>query len=104
MNTKPTCLAFLLSTNPPENWNVSHKGFFDQGKHAFQWGVGYDKAKINDKLNEWEFQDSAGYALPYQPNMLRLNKVIKSSAALDINKFSGYIQDNILLIRLLEIK
>ncbi len=80
-----------------ENWNVSHKGFFDQGKHAFQWGVGYDKAKINDKLNEWEFQDSAGYSLPYQPNMLRLNKVIKSSAALDINKFSGYIQDNILL-------
>ena len=58
---------------------------------------GYDKAKINDKLNEWEFQDSAGYTLPYQPNMLRLNKVIKSSAALDINKFSGYIQDNILL-------
>ena len=53
-----------------ENWNISHKGNYDLGKHAWQWGLGYDKSKINDKLNEWEFQDSAGYALPYQPNLL----------------------------------
>lgn len=80
-----------------ENWNVSHKGNYDYGKHAFQWGLGYDKTSIKDKLNEWEFQDSAGYSLPYQPDMLRLNKSVKSNATLDINKFSGYIQDNILL-------
>lgn len=80
-----------------ENWNVSHKGNYEQGKHAFQWGLGYDKTAIADKLNEWEFQDSAGYALPYQPDMLNLNKVVKSTASLDIDKFSGYLQDNILL-------
>ncbi|HMK25402.1 MAG TPA: TonB-dependent receptor [Chitinophagaceae bacterium] len=80
-----------------ENWNISHKGNYDAGKHAIQWGLGYDRTTIADKLNEWEFQDSAGYALPYQPNMLQLNKVIKSNADLDINKFSGYLQDNILL-------
>ncbi len=80
-----------------ENWNVSHKGNYDKGKHAFQWGIGYDKTTIADKLNEWEFQDSAGYTLPYQPNMLQLSKVIKSNANLAINKFSGYLQDNILL-------
>lgn len=80
-----------------ENWNVSHKGNYDQGKHAFQWGLGFDRTYIADRLNEWEFQDSAGYALPYQPNLLQLNKVLKSNASLDINKFSGYLQDNILL-------
>ncbi len=80
-----------------ENWNIGHKGNYDQGKHAWQWGLSYDKTSISDKLNEWEFQDSAGYSLPYQPNMLQLSKVIKSKADLDINKFSGYIQDNILL-------
>jgi hypothetical protein len=79
------------------NWNVAHKGNYDQGKHAFQWGLGFDKTAITDKLNEWEFQDSAGYSLPYQPDMLRLNKLLKSNAGLTINKFSGYIQDNILL-------
>lgn len=79
-----------------ENWSVAHKGNYDAGKHAFQWGLSYDRSSIADKLNEWEFQDSAGYALPYQPNMLQLSKVIKSNADLDINKFSGYLQDNIL--------
>lgn len=78
-----------------ENWNFSHKGNYDMGRHAFQWGVAYDKTKIHDKLNEWEFQDSAGYSLPYQPNLLQLSKSIKSKADLDIDKFSGYVQDNI---------
>ena len=80
-----------------QNINLSHKGNYDQGKHALQWGLSFDKTKIADKINEWEFQDSAGYALPYSPNMLQLSNVIKSSANLDINKYSGYIQDNILL-------
>ncbi|HKB43266.1 MAG TPA: TonB-dependent receptor, partial [Chitinophagaceae bacterium] len=80
-----------------QNWNVSHKGNYEQGKHAYQWGLSYDKTSITDKLNEWELQDSAGYSLPLNPNLLQLNKVTKSSANLDVNKFSGYVQDNILL-------
>ncbi|PZR25317.1 MAG: TonB-dependent receptor [Citrobacter freundii] len=79
------------------NWNFSHKGNFDQGKHAFQWGAGFDKTLINDKLNEWEYQDSAGYSLPLNPSQLQLSRSVKSVADLDINKFSGYIQDNLLL-------
>src|SRR5687768_3946826 len=78
-----------------ENWNFSLKGNLDQGRHAYQWGIAYDKTLINDKLNEWEYQDSAGYSLPYQPNLLQLSKVLKSKANLDIDKFSGYVQDNI---------
>jgi hypothetical protein len=88
---------FARNTLKIENWNFSHKGTYDLKNHSLLWGVGYDKTKIADVLNEWEFQDSAGYALPYQPNLLQLNKVIKSRADLDINKFSGYLQDNILL-------
>lgn len=80
-----------------ENWNLGHKGNLDKNNHALQWGLSFDKTKIADKLNEWEYQDSAGYSLPYQPNMLQLSKVTKANANLDINKFSGYIQDNILL-------
>ncbi|HEX5654011.1 MAG TPA: TonB-dependent receptor, partial [Chitinophagaceae bacterium] len=80
-----------------ENWNIGHKGDYDKGRHAFQWGLSFDKTSITDKLHEWEYQDSAGYSLPYQPDLLRLNKVIKSAADLSINKYSGYLQDNILL-------
>ncbi|WP_276501351.1 TonB-dependent receptor [Terrimonas pollutisoli] len=78
-----------------ENWSFAHKGNLEKGRQAYQWGITYDRTLINDKLNEWEFQDSAGYSLPYQPDMLQLSKVLKSKADLSIDKFSGYVQDNI---------
>lgn len=80
-----------------QNWSVAHKGNYNKGRNAYQWGLSLDHTIIADKLNEWEFQDSAGYSLPYSPNLFELNNVIKSNADLDINKFSGYLQDNILL-------
>lgn len=76
-------------------WNASHKGYLDKGKHYFQWGQSVERQTINDKLNEWELQDSAGYSLPYNPSQLTLSKVLKSSADLDILRLSGYVQDNI---------
>jgi len=86
---------FARNTLNIENWNFSHKGTLDKGKNVIQWGIGLDKTSIADKLNEWEFQDSAGYALPFNPNLLQLNKVIKTAASLDINKISGFLQDNL---------
>ena len=44
-----------------EVWNLSHKGSLDKGRHFFQWGQTVERQLINDKLNEWEYQDSAGY-------------------------------------------
>jgi len=81
------------------DYNLSHKGSLDKGKHSFLWGVGVNQTTIYDKLNEWEYQDSAGYSLPYNPSQLQLNKVIKSTSELDINKFSGYLQDNMIFRR-----
>jgi hypothetical protein len=78
------------------NYNFSHKGSLNEGRHLFQWGAGYDRTAIKDKLDEWELQDSAGYSLPYNPEVLQLNRVIKSAADLNINKYHAYIQDNIL--------
>jgi CarboxypepD_reg-like domain/TonB-dependent Receptor Plug Domain len=80
-----------------EVWNASHRGSLDRGKHFIQWGTTAEQTKISDKINEWEYKDSAGYSLPYTPNLLQLSSVIKSNTSLDIQKFSGYIQDNIRL-------
>lgn len=88
---------FARNTLNIENWNLSHKGQWDGGRHVVQWGLGIDKTLINDKLNQWERNDSAGYTLPFNPDLLTLTSVIKSTADLDINKFSGYVQDNIAL-------
>jgi hypothetical protein len=78
-------------------YNVSHKGSFQFGKHFLQWGVGVDHTIINDHLNEWEYQDSTGYSLPFNPNQLNLSNVLKSNANLTIDKYTGYVQDNIRL-------
>src|SRR5436309_2853910 len=76
------------------NYNFSHKGYLTEGNHLLQWGASYDKTKINDFIHEWEYIDSAGYSLPYTPGALTLNKVVMNSADLDINKYSGFVQDN----------
>ncbi len=76
-------------------YNFSHKGSYNLGKHFLQWGLSFDHSVINDHLSEWEMQDSAGYSLPYNPNQLNLSSVLKSQANLNIDKYSGYVQDNI---------
>ena len=78
-------------------YNASLKGSIDKGKHFIQFGNSIEQTNINDKLNEWEYQDSAGYSLPHNPANLNLFKVLKSTADLSIQKFSGYVQDNIRL-------
>ena len=78
-------------------YNASLKGSIDRGKHFIQFGNTIEQTNINDKLNEWEYQDSARYALPYTPNNLNLFRVLNSAATLSIQKFSGYAQDNIRL-------
>lgn len=77
--------------------NAGLKGSIDKGKHYIQFGNNIEQTKINDKLNEWEYQDSAGYSLPYRPANLNLFKLLNSTADLSIQKFSGYVQDNIRL-------
>jgi hypothetical protein len=77
-------------------WNISHKGSVEKKNHLWQWGFSIDQQRITDKLNEWEYQDSAGYSLPYSASTLALFKSTKSSANLTIHRLSGYVQDNII--------
>jgi len=74
-------------------WNGSLKGSVDKGKHFIQFGNSIEQTNIDDRLYEWEYQDSAGYSLPLNTGLL--NKFLQSSANLSIQKYSGYIQDNI---------
>ncbi len=76
-------------------YNASLKGSIDKGKHFIQFGNSIERQKISDKLKEWEYNDSAGYSLPYSANMLQLNKVLKNKADFTIDRFSGFLQDNI---------
>lgn len=76
-------------------YNASLKGSYTAGKHVLQFGNSIEQTNITDKLKEWEYRDSAGYSLPYNPAQLNLFSNINSAADLNIQKYSGYIQDNI---------
>ena len=78
-------------------YNATLRGSLDKGKHFIQFGNAIEQTNITDKLKEWEYQDSAGYSLPYSPTNLALFKSISTTATLSIQKYSGYVQDNILL-------
>lgn len=78
-------------------WNATHKGSLETGRHFLQWGNSLELAWIEDRVRQFEYQDSAGYSLPYQPGNLSLFQSVNGRSDLDILRVSGYVQDNILL-------
>ncbi len=75
--------------------NASHKGTLDLGKNFIQWGNTIEQQQVKDKINEWQLNDSIGYIIPYNPQVLNLSSVLKSKDNFSITRFSGYLQDNI---------
>ncbi len=78
-------------------YNASHKGSYEAKNNFVQWGLSAEQTNIKDKLAQFEYRDSAGYSLPYSPGSLTLFNVQNSNADLSIQKYSGFIQDNIKL-------
>lgn len=75
-------------------YSASHKGSLNKGKHYLQWGNTIDFQKIHDHLNEWEYRDSAGYSIPYNPDQLSIYSFNNNDSDITATRFSGYIQDN----------
>jgi hypothetical protein len=82
-----------------EVYNFSHKGSLDIKNNFLQWGASIEQTSINDKLAQFEYRDSAGYSLPYTPGALSIYNVQNSSTNLNIQKYSGYVQDNIRILK-----
>lgn len=76
-------------------YNIRHSGDFKTGRHFLQWGAGWEHHTITDKINEWEMQDSAGYAIPYNTNNPELQNVVRSNENLNVDMIQGYLQDNL---------
>jgi hypothetical protein len=62
--------------------------------HFIQWGLSFRQELIEDKINEWERIDSAGFSLPYREDELILNYVYKSSNDYHNEKMALWIQDD----------
>jgi len=69
------------------------KGYFTKGDHNLKFGVTYQHEIIEDRLNEWEILDSAGYSLPFSDEEVLISRVLKSEINLNSNRINAYVQD-----------
>ena len=60
-----------------------------------QWGVTYQHEYFDDRLNEWERLDSAGYSVPSSELQVNLFNVLKSENLISSNKIFGYVQNTL---------
>lgn len=77
-------------------WNATHKGYLSLKHHYLQWGVSGERQIVHDQLDQWQYQDSAGYSLPYTPGVPSITGVVKGQDNPGITRLTGYIQDNLL--------
>lgn len=74
-----------------------HKGEFIRERSVWLWGAKYQAESIEDKLHEWNYNDSAGFSIPSQRDTLNpvilLNDVVISKSKLTSSRVSGYLQN-----------
>ncbi len=76
---------------------IEKNNFNDKGistSHFIQWGLKGQFEQINDRLNEWERLDSAGYSLPYFDESVELANVYKSKNNIESNRIQAYITES----------
>ncbi|MFI5220172.1 MAG: carboxypeptidase-like regulatory domain-containing protein [Bacteroidia bacterium] len=85
-------------------YNAEHKGNYYYKNSELQWGIKYQHEEFTDKLNEWNYVDSAGFSLPHPRDSVGqagpynqeiiLQNVLKAKNNVVSNRFNGYLQDS----------
>lgn len=76
-------------------YNAGHRGYLSKGKHYIQWGAQVQGESIEDKMNEWGYIDSMGFAKPTLVNgELVVNDYISSRNTIQSYRMNAYIQNS----------
>lgn len=79
-------------------FNIGHRGFLTKGRHAIQWGAQIQHEEIHDKVNEWKYLDSLGFAKPGLHNgEIVMNEYIHGNNTVISNRVNAYMQDALTL-------
>jgi hypothetical protein len=73
-------------------YTLSYKGLWNAANYKMQWGLAWQKEKIDDKMDEWDMVDSSGYSIPYNDNSISLFRTLKSNHQLSSDRVTGYWQ------------
>jgi len=81
--------------------NFQHRGGLELSKdseniissHFIQWGLKAQNESFDDRLNEWERLDSAGYSLPFNEEVVEVFDVLKSENEINSYRFELFGQN-----------
>lgn len=68
------------------------QGEYRPDRHAWLWGLKYERDDIYDKLGEWSLVDSVGFSVPYTGEEVNLFETIRSVNRIASNRLMGYLQ------------
>ncbi|MFN4083895.1 MAG: carboxypeptidase regulatory-like domain-containing protein [Bacteroidia bacterium] len=79
--------------------NIGHRGYHTINKNNLQWGLFVQNEQITDRLHEWKYDDSAGFARPplLPDGTFELNSFLSTRLGIYSNRVNGYLQNNTLL-------
>jgi hypothetical protein len=82
--------------------NAENRYSYSKGKSYALWGIKYQREIIHDRMNEWQFIDSAGFSLPNKPitpglpgniSDLELKYHLKTAADINSNRYTAFVQN-----------
>lgn len=73
--------------------NIAHNGEFNTKQNKMKWGVNFQYEYISDKINEWEWRDSAGYSLPFSATSVDLYYNMKAQSSLPTFRTTAFYQN-----------
>ena len=76
--------------------NIGHRGYHTIGKNNVQWGAFFQNEHIQDKLHEWQYDDSSGFSRPQLDSNgnFVLNNFLSTRLNLSSYRLHGYIQNS----------
>ncbi len=85
-------------------YNFDHKGLYAFDNCLLKWGLRFQHQDIDDVVDEWQMMDSAGYTLPYVPDVIGgypdvlpeigMDFSHKSQNLLSVNNLDGFVQNS----------
>ncbi len=73
--------------------SLSHSGIYNTDENTLRWGAEVREYQIDNKLDEWQMIDSAGYSIPYNTEYLNVYENIKAKNKLTNQNIISYLQD-----------
>ena len=72
---------------------LAHHGEWTRAQNTLSWGVSGQAELISDRINEWEWRDSAGYSMPNDGHSMELYYAMRGDSSMQSARVQAYLQN-----------